>query len=558
MVIASLLEVVSVGLVIPFLGVITAPEQIYSHSFMESVVRFLEFDDPNQLVLPLTVLLVVAVLIASSVRLILLYAVTKFSFSTGADLSVDIYRRTLYQEYLVHIERNTSEIINGIISKSNVVVNGVVIPVLTVISTTILMVAILSLLFIVEVKLTLISLTVFVGVYWGVIRFTRKKLNANSECIAERSTLVIKSLQEGLGGIRDVLIDRTQEYYCQAYRKSDLLMRNAMGSNQFISGSPRFVMDAMGMILIAGMAYFMTRIEGGNATIIPTLGVIALGAQRMLPALQQGYAAYSTIKGVKSSFGDVLHLLGQQLPAHVSKPQPIPLPFENKIQLRDICFRYSKDEPWILKNISLDIKKGSRIGFVGETGSGKSTLLDIIMGLLPPTSGKILIDGQTVNTENIVGWRDHISHVPQNIYLSDGTLIENIALGIPDSEIDYKSVIDSVEQAQLTQLIDGWRDGYNTIVGEHGVKLSGGQRQRIGVARALYRDSSVLIFDEATSALDNKTERALMEAIESMDRNITLLIIAHRITTLKGCDEIIMLDGECGIQTKNYQDLCRT
>jgi len=366
---------------------------------------------------------------------------------------------------------------------------------------------------------------------------------------------MIKSLQEGLGGIRDVLIDGTQQFYCKLYRNADLPLRRASGNNQFIGGSPRYAMEAIGMTLIAGLAYVMTQQEDGMVAAIPVLGALALGAQRLLPALQQAYGAYSTIKGSKSSFEDVLNLLDQPLPEYSGQPLPGPIPFVEEIKLNNLNFRYTEDSPWVLKNISLSLKKGSRIGFMGVTGSGKSTLIDIIMGLLPATEGELIIDNQIINTQNRRAWQAHIAHVPQNIYLSDSTIEENIAFGIEKEKIDHQRVKNAAQHAQIAHLIEQWKDGYQTFVGERGIRLSGGQRQRIGIARALYKQANVLIFDEATSALDNETEQAVMDAIEDLGKEITVLIIAHRLTTLKGCDKIVKLDKNHTIHILTYEEM---
>ena len=403
------------------------------------------------------------------------------------------------------------------------------------------MIGILSALFTIDIKVALTASIGFGLLYWGVIRYTRRQLEENSQCIADQSTLMIKSLQEGLGGIRDVLIDGSQQFYCQLYRNSDLPLRRASGNNAFISGSPRFAMEAIGMTLIAVLAYVMTQQEGSMSTAIPVLGTLALGAQRLLPALQQAYGAYSQIKGSKSSFQDVLNLLDQPLPNYADQSLPTPILFEKEIQLKNLSFRYAKDASWVLNNINLKLTKGARIGFMGLTGKGKSTLLDIIMGLLPPTDGELIIDDQTINDENRRAWQVHIAHVPQNIYLSDSTIEENIAFGIPKEQINHQQVEKAAQKAQIAELIKEWKDGYQTFVGERGIRLSGGQRQRIGIARALYKQVNVLIFDEATSALDNETEQAVMEAIEGLDREQTILIIAHRLTTLKGCDYVVEL-----------------
>ena len=547
MIIASLAEIISIGAVLPFLGILTAPEQVYQHALMQPVIQILALTEPKQLILPLTILFITAALLAGVIRLTLLYAMTRLSYATGADLSINIYRRTLYQAYEVHVSRNSSEVINGIITKTNTVIGGVISPTLNLISSIILLVGIMGALFAINPMIALSASIGFGLLYWIVIRYTKTHLKDNSKTIADQSTQMIKSLQEGLGGIRDVLIDGTQQFYCKLYRNADLPLRRASGSNVFIGGSPRYAMEAIGMTLIAGLAYLMTQQEGGMVTAIPVLGALALGAQRLLPALQQAYASYSTIKGSKSSFEDVLNLLDQPLPEYADQPLPEPIPFAQEIKLNNLNFRYTKDTPWVLKNINLSLKKGSRIGFIGVTGSGKSTLLDIIMGLLPATEGGLMVDNQTINNQNRRAWQAHIAHVPQNIYLSDSTIEENIAFGIAKELIDHQRVKKAAQQAQIAELIEEWKDGYQTFVGERGVRLSGGQRQRIGIARALYKQANVLIFDEATSALDNETERLVMDAIGDMGGELTILMIAHRLTTLKQCDQIVELSNN-GVQ----------
>jgi ATP-binding cassette subfamily B protein len=555
MIIASLSEVVSVGAVLPFLGVLTAPEQVYQHPLMQPLIQILELEAPNQLVLPLTIIFIIAALLAGSIRLILLYVMTRISYATGSDLSIKIYNLTLYQEYAVHISRNSSEVINGIITKTNIVIGGVISPALTLISSIVLIIGIMSALFAID---TIVALSAFISfglLYLGITRYTGVQLKENSKVIADKSTQMIKSLQEGLGGIRDVLIDGSQQFYCQLYRSADLPLRRASGNNQFISGGPRYILEAVGMALIAILAYVMIQQEGGVTTVIPILGALALGAQRLLPALQQVYSSYSIIRGVEASLKDVLDLLNQPLPEYVGQPPSVLIPFEREIQLKNLSFGYTKDTSLVLKNINLCIAKGERIGFIGVTGSGKSTLLDIVMGLLQPTDGKLTIDQKPINSQNRRAWQAHIAHVPQNVYLSDSTIEENIAFGVSKENIDRQRVEKAAKQAQIGELIEEWKDGYQTLVGERGIRLSGGQRQRISIARALYKKADVLIFDEATSALDNETEQAVMEAIKGLGEKLTILIIAHRLTTLKGCDRVVKLNKDHSLHVGSYQDM---
>jgi len=304
MILASISEIVSIGAVLPFLGILTAPDQVYQHQLMQPINNILKITSPEQLLLPLTISFILAALLAGAIRLALLYVMTRLSFATGADLSINIYRRTLYQEYSVHVSRNSSEVINGIISKTGGVIGGVITPVLNLISSTFIIIMILAALLAIDIAAALTASLGFSVLYFGVMHYNKKQLRENSQTIADQSTQIIKSLQEGLGGIRDVLIDGSQQFYCSLYRKADLPLRRASGNNTFISGSPRYAMEAVGMTLIAGIAYTMSLREEGFATAIPILGTLALGAQRLLPALQQAYGAYSALSGSRSSFQD--------------------------------------------------------------------------------------------------------------------------------------------------------------------------------------------------------------------------------------------------------------
>ena len=554
MIFASFSEIISIGAVLPFLTVLTAPERIFQLPAAQPFIRAVGMNSASQLLLPFTVIFGFAALSSGGLRLLLMWASTRLSFATGADMSISVYRRTLYQPYSVHVARNSSEIINGISSKTGTVI-GTFSSILSFISATIILLAILITLISVD---PVIALTAFAGfglLYAIIIKITQSRLVVNSQRIAHESTQVIKSLQEGLGGIRDVLIDGTQATYCQIYRNADLPSRRAQGNNLFISSSPRFALEALGMLLISGLAYMLALQPNGIAKAIPVLGALALGAQRLLPMLQVAYGAWSNIKGSEASLHDALELLDQPLPDYADQPPAKPLPFHKQIELNNLSFRYTERTPQVLNTLNLAIYKGSRTGFIGVTGSGKSTLLDIVMGLLQPTEGTLAIDGQSITSDNNRAWQAHIAHVPQAIYLSDSTIEENIAFGIPKGKIDHERVKQAALKAQIADIIETWPKKYKTYVGERGIRLSGGQRQRIGIARALYKQADVIIFDEATSALDNETEQAVMQSIEDLGKDLTILIIAHRLTTLKNCDQIVEL-GDGGIKRiGTYQEI---
>ena len=552
---ASFAEILSIGAVLPFLAVLTAPERIFQLPVAQPFIRAAGITHSSQLLLPLTFTFGIAALISGAMRLLLLWATTRLSFATGADLSIGIYRRTLYQPYAVHVSRNSSEVINGISGKANVVIGSIIVPTTTLISSCILLISILFALLVVDPVIALSAFGGFGVIYAVIIKLTRNQQLINSKCMARESTQVIKSLQEGLGGIRDVLIDGSQAAYCQIYRNADLPLRHAQGNNTFISQSPRFGIEALGMMLIAVLAYALAQQPDGIAKAIPVLGALALGAQRLLPVLQAAYGSLSNIQGSQVSLHDTLELLDQPLPDYVDQPPAKPLPFRQQINLKNLSFRYTLQTPLVLNNLTITITKGSRIGFIGVTGSGKSTLLDIIMGLLQPTDGTIEIDDQPLTNGNNRAWQAHIAHVPQTIFLADSTIEENIAFGVPADKIDRDRVEQAARQAQIAEIIESWPKKYKTSVGERGIRLSGGQRQRIGIARALYKQADVIIFDEATSALDNETEQAVMQAIESLGNDLTILIIAHRLTTLKNCTQVVELSNGGIIRLGSYQDI---
>lgn len=553
MLVSALAEVVSLSAVLPFLGVLTAPEQVFGHHIIANTAQAWGITSADQLVLPLTLAFVAVALVTGAIRLLLLWVSTRFSNASSADLSIEVYRRTLYQPYQTHTARNSSAVISGISKIGNA--QAVLQALLTLISSGVLIVSLVSTLLIIDTMAASVAAIGFGGGYVLITWLTRRRLQRNSQRIAQESTQVIKALQEGLGGIRDVLLDGTQPIYCDIYRRSQLPLMRAHGNNQFIGVCPRYIMEAMGMALIAVLAYVVSRQAGGVGTALPVLGALALGAQRLLPALQQSFGAWAVIVGNQASLADAIELLDQPMPVEAHRPVPSPLPFHNAICFDAVRFRYGSDTSWVLDGLNLKIPKGARVGFVGSTGSGKSTTLDLLMGLLEPTQGQILVDDQPIYGERLRAWQQTIAHVPQSIYLADTTLAENIAFSVPREAIDMERVMRVARQARIADFIEDQPKGYQSFVGERGIRLSGGQRQRIGIARALYKQASVLVFDEATSALDNATERDVMDAIQSLNRDLTILLIAHRLTTVQHCDTIVELGHGRVVAQGTYEQL---
>ena len=555
MVASAFAEVASLGALLPFLGLLASPDRVFSNPWVSRMAHAFGLARPDQLLLPLTVTFAVVALLAGAIRMLLLWVSTRFTFATGADLSIEVYRRTLYQPYHVHIGRNSSEVISGITNKVGGTVLGVLLPLMTLTSSAMLLVAIPLALIAIDPAVALAASAGFGASYAVITWLSRRRLYQNSQRIADEDTRVLRALQEGLGGIREVLLEGAQPVFCDIYRKADQQLRRAQGDNVFIAQSPRFAMEAIGMVLIAVLAYGLTRQGHMAIGALPVLGALALGAQRLLPALQQAFSAWAAIAGSKAHLAATIDLIEQPLPPGLLEPPGPLLQFQRTIQFREVRFRYGSAGAWVLDGVTFTVSKGARVGLVGRTGSGKSTALDLLMGLLQPTEGEVLVDGESMAGRRVSSWQRIIAHVPQNIYLADTTIAQNVAFGILPDEIDMARVRAVAQCAQLAEFIESRPQGYQTVVGERGVRLSGGQRQRIGIARALYKRASVLVFDEATSALDDATEQAVMRAIDELSSELTIILIAHRLTTVRHCDTIIELEHGRVVAQAPYTEL---
>ncbi|MBN9332113.1 ABC transporter ATP-binding protein [Devosia sp.] len=549
---ASVAEVMSLAMLFPLLLLLASPQQAMESGFIQPVATAIGLTDTAPLAFAALMAFIAAALAAGIIRWIVLVANNNYSFGLATELSERAYRKSLLQPYSVQLQRNSSTIIDGVMNKTMAVAGNVVAQILTLMTSTVVGLSILVTLIVTDPTVAAVTGITFAVIYITITIAVRQRLQQNGEIIARESARAINALQEGLGGIRDVLIDGTQETYAQIFRNADRPFKAAMSRNAIIAGSPRFIVETLGMILIATLAFFLTRADGGMGSAIPTLGVLALGAQRLLPMLQQSYAAIATIRGSEASLWGVIELLDQpDAPSQsVSK-----VPFERDIRLAAVSFQYPTASVPVLHDMTLTIPKGSRCGFYGPTGGGKSTTLDIIMGLLEPSGGRIEVDGLPITEQHQKAWRAHVAHVPQAIYLSDSTIAENIAFGSKRDEIDMDRLRSAARSAQIADTIESWQNGYDTRVGERGLRISGGQRQRIGVARALYKQADLIILDEATSALDNQTESALIDAIEALGSHVTIIMVAHRLTTLKNCDALVEIEGGRVKRVGRYDEL---
>ena len=541
MIVSAFTEVISLGAVVPFLAVITAPEQVFQYPYVADVALILGITSSDQLLLPLVGVFCMLALTAGAVRVFQLWASTRIAHSIGHDLSTAAYLRTLYQPYKEHLDRNSSEVISGVQKVDSIF--GVLGEMFGLVNALIMSVSVGSFLIMMTPLVAISVLCGFGGIYGVITWLVKNRLRVNSQRLARGMTYRLKALNEGLGGIRDVLLGGYETVFNEIYRRSDWPFRKASGSNAFLRMGPQLVMETLVVLFITILTYGLIRKTGETATVVPIMGMIALGARRLLPALQMIYSGITGIYGNRASVEDALALLEQPLPERANNPPPSPLVFQDDIRFESVSFRYNQRGPSILEEFELKIPRGARVGFVGPTGSGKSTTLDLLMGLLKPTMGRILVDGLPLSGEYLTAWQRTIAHVPQDIFLIDSTFAENIAFGEPLGAIDMARVRQAAKKAHISEFIENnTEEGYNALIGERGIRLSGGQRQRIGIARALYKDASVLIFDEATSSLDNATEVEVMDAVEGLGNDLTILIIAHRITTVRNCNMIVKVE----------------
>jgi len=555
MVCSAFAEVITLGAVLPFIAVLVEPERAMAFGPVARVAEWVGITSADQLVFPLAGAFLATALLAAALRFLVVWATTRLAMATGAELASKAFERTLYQPYEVHVHRHSSEVTSGVIQKVESVVSGMLSPLQTAVGSVLTLASVAVALVLIDIQIAMTAVLLVGGGYFLITRVVRGRLLRNGRQIAVGQVQVLKILQESIGGIRQVLIDGTQRVFLEEFKGSDGRLRRSQASNTIIQQSPRLFMEGVSMTLIVVLIMVFHGQEGGLVSNLPELTAFALAGQRMLPISQQCYTTVSTMLAYQPAFSEALIILDQPVSRAERSERSDPLLFTSALECTGLSFRYSEDEPWVLDGIDLQIQKGSTVGLVGETGSGKSTLLDLMMGLLRPAAGALTVDGVQLDSEVIGSWRRSIAHVPQDVFLVDSSIAENIAFGVPKDQIDHERVRESARLAQIDDFIMAEPNGYRTLVGERGVRLSGGQRQRIGIARALHKGVSVLILDEATSALDSVTEGSVLRQIDDSGEGLTVVMVAHRLSTLRNCDQIFELrDGKI-VASGRFEDL---
>jgi ABC-type multidrug transport system fused ATPase/permease subunit len=549
-------EVANLGALLPFLRLLANPaEGLSALGPLASPLRGLPV---QHLLLGLGLGFMAVVALSSALRVVTIQAQLRVAALIAADLGEQVFSAVLQKPFAWHLRQNSSQVL-GYLTKDVDQASGSIQALLSIgVNLAIVLLLGGSLIALAPVVMVVIG-ALLTGFYLLVFRFTQGSLRADGERYTINYQTSLQVAQEGLGGIRDVLLDRSQDFFLAAYRQRNQVYRLASAAINSKAQVPRYLIEGFAAILIVGLSLALALAGQGIERQLPLLGTLALGSYRFLQPLQLCFGALSSLQANQASLLRLQPFMAA--PEEVIAPRGPALatasPATPLVQLEAVSFRYSAQGPWVLRDLDLAIQPGERLAFVGSTGSGKSTSSDLILGLLAPIQGKVWVQGQDLHGAPglVAAWQRLVAHVPQQIYLSDASFAANIAFGVPAEQIDQQRVLLAAEQARIAELIESSPEGYATVVGERGVLLSGGQRQRIGIARALYKQAQLLVLDEATSALDNCTEAEVMAAIEGLDRQITVVMIAHRLSTVKQCDRIVLLEQGRIVGLGRYQEL---
>jgi ABC-type multidrug transport system fused ATPase/permease subunit len=534
MLVGAAAELLTIGAALAFIALVADPG---SAIIPAALVDRLDLPGGGP-VLGASLLLGGAALLLLLVRLGLLWVSTRFVTALGRDIATTIFGRMLRQPYTAYLERNSSELIAGV-EKVQRVIFQVLQPAMQGFIAAVLALFVAGLLFVIDAFAATIAAVLVFAAYAGVSLATRRRLRANSEAVAAAVTAGTRVVREGLGGIRDILLDRSQPLFEARFAALEASHRHAQASTSFIAAAPRFVVETAGIIALALVALLMSLEPGGIASAIPILGALALGAQRLLPLIQQAWLGWSHVAGSSRMLEEVVALM--ELPIDPVADAPPPgLAFEHAITFEGVYFRYPGGRE-ALGGVSLRIARGERVGICGTTGGGKTTLLDLLMGLLEPRRGEVRVDGRPLTGPARIAWQAKLAHVPQSVYLADDSIAANIAFG--EAEPDEERIRAAARMARVEAFVEELPEGYATRVGDRGVRLSGGQRQRIGLARALYKGAEVLILDEATSALDDATQAEVIGALGELSGGVTIVMVAHRASSLALCDRTIRIEA---------------
>lgn len=541
MFVGAFAEVATIGSVIPFLAILA---QSHPSSHVPAALRpftSLARGLHRGSLVAAAGLFAGCAIFAALIRLRLAWLTQDFAYHLGHELAVETQERILAQSYEFYLGRNSSSLVASA-DKVEILIFDMVLPLMQSLTAGVIAAFLITALLYIDPTSTLIATGAFVSIYVLVSTVTRKRLGENSVVVGTAYHERLKIEQESLGGIRDVIVDHSQAFHLQLFTEVNLRLACARASTKFISQAPRLILEGTGMVVLTALAVTIARRPDGIIVALPFLGALAVGAQRLLPLVQTIYTGWSLAAGHKSIVGQVVELLRLPIP-EASLATGGALELKQRIRFQDVSFAYpARPHLLAIDHVSFDIHRGSMIAFTGETGSGKTTVGDLLMGLIEPTAGQILIDSVPLTPANARHWQRSIAHLAQSIFLADATIASNVALSRPHEPLDADRIARALRTAQLDSFVGSLPEREQTVVGEHGVRLSGGQRQRLGLARAIYKETPILVLDEPTSALDDNTAAAIIDALERLKTDgRTIVIMAHRLSTIARCDAVIRL-----------------
>lgn len=557
----AIFEIIGIASIMPFLTILGDQGMIYENEYLALMYDFsktIGVISTNDFLIFLGIGSFSLIIISAVYRTITQYYMNKFIEMRRHEIGLNLFAKYINQSYSFYIGRHSGELTKTVISEVDQLIQNYFRPVFNMLSYSVVLIFILALVMVVNPIVAIFTGLIMGGVYVIFYSLISKKLDSLGSTLVESNKDRFIAVSEAFGGIKSIKVHGCEDEYIGRFSNPSESYAKTLSIHQTLNQVPYYVIEAVAFGGIILACLFLLIIGDNNlGSILPILGLYAFSTYRIKPAMQFIFQGFAGLNFGRSAVENIFNELNAEINNDVeAKKNGKKFRITGKISISSLNYSYPSSEKLALRNLTLDIPAGSSLGVVGGTGAGKSTFVDILLGLLKPSSGSIKIDEVLLNNSNINSWQGEIGYVPQEIYLVDDTIAANIAFGIPKDKIDYDRVRDCAKLSQLDSFIENsMSSGYESMVGEKGIKLSGGQRQRIGIARALYNHPQVLVFDEATSALDTVTERELMQAIQKLFGTVTIIMIAHRISTVKNCDNIILLEDAEIIASGSYNDL---
>jgi len=565
----GLVATIGVASIMPFMAVVANPEAVTENRWLAWGYETFGFTSPGQFLFALGLLTLGIIAASNAISAATSWLLARFTHALNYDLSKLLLGKYLSQSYSFYLGRNTSRLAKNVLAEVNAVVNGVISPVVQLVAKSIVAIFLLALLFYVDALLAVMVALILGGLYGAVYLIVRGKQTRLGRQKVEANSERYRAANEAFGGIKDVKVLGREAHFVRAFSLPAYRYARTNASNAIVSQLPKYALETIAFGGILVIVLYLLRTYQDLGQVLPIVSLYAFAAYRLMPSFQTILSSLTKMRFNLAPLDDLYndlvggrleHQREEVLPGnpHSAVQRREPIVFEQNIHLDRLSFTYPETDRPALRDIDFTIPKNTTVGLVGQTGAGKTTLVDLLLGLYEPTEGTLRVDGRALSGDDLVAWRRRIGYVPQQIFLADTDVTRNIAFGIPEGEIDHAAVERAARTAHIHEFIRTLRDGYSTRVGERGVRLSGGQRQRIGIARALYHNPDLLVMDEATSALDNVTEDAVMEAIRELSGRKTMVLIAHRLTTVEDCDAIFMLEAGQLVATGTYEELLRT